>query len=45
MNSVDVLDHTPHAPVISPVPRPSSRLGRLAREVARFVHELLTDVP
>jgi hypothetical protein len=45
MNSVDVLDPAPHAPVTAPVARPSSRLVRLAREVARFVHDLLTDVP
>ena len=45
MNSVDVLDPVPHAAVTAPVARPSSRLVRLAREVARFVHDLLTDVP
>jgi hypothetical protein len=45
MNSVDVLAPLPQAPVTSPVAHPSSRLVRVAREVARFVHDLLTELP
>jgi hypothetical protein len=45
VNSADVLAPAPHAPVTPPVAHPSSRLVRLAREVARFVHDLLTELP
>ena len=44
MNSIDVLETAPPAP-ITPLARPTSRLVRLARDVARFVHDLLTQVP
>jgi hypothetical protein len=46
MNGVSVLEPVVDMPVSPrPVAQPSSRLVRLAREVARFVHHLLTETP
>jgi hypothetical protein len=45
MNGVSVLESAAKRPVAVPVAAPTSRLVRLAREVARFVHDLLTETP
>jgi hypothetical protein len=46
MNGVSVLETVVDVPVQPrPVAQPSSGIVRLAREVARFVHDLLTETP
>jgi hypothetical protein len=46
MNGVSVLEPVVDMPVSSrPVAEPSSRFMRLARDLARFVHHLLTEAP
>jgi hypothetical protein len=45
MNGVSVLETAAERPVAPPITSPASRLVRLARDVARFVHDLLTEVP
>jgi len=46
MNGVSVLEPVVDMPVSPrPVAEPSSRFMRLARDLARFVHHLLTEAP
>ena len=46
MNGVSVLEPIVDLPVQPrPAVQPSSRILRLARDVARFVHDLLTEAP
>jgi hypothetical protein len=45
MNGVSLLESAAERPVASPVAPPASRIVRLARDLARFVHDLLTEIP
>ena len=45
VNGVTVLEPVSDAPLTPPVAQPSSAFMRLAREVARFVHDLLSEIP
>ena len=45
MNGVTVLEPVVDAPIAPSAVDPASRIVRLAREVARFVHDLLSEVP
>jgi len=45
MNGVSVLEPLAGPPLERPATQPASRIVRLARELARFVHDLLTEIP